>query len=290
MRDEPSRSYVGLKPIPIVTTYEQDNRPDNASMNNVPVNKRQSMAGSYKAPTVQHQESIAPMIPRQASIAPTMPRESIDAGSIRPPIVNKDVSTKAPSKAPSIKAPSTKAATIINRPPSRTGSVRDRNSVADGVLGGAVAGTAIGQVITPQRQRELQQPNNVQPSNAARRSTSLQDNSLNSRERNTTFDEPERAASPRPMSPFGHRPAPNLLSVAEDGRESRYDSRDNGRDSRAGGLNRSGTVLSRANTVGRNGTLSRAANGGTVGNRRGAFGRGAGASVGTQPEEVLGRE
>ena len=42
--------------------------------------------------------------------------------------------------------------------------------------------------------------------------------------------------------------------------------------------------------MGRNGTLSRAANGGTVGSRRGAFGRGAGASIGTQPEEVLGRD
>jgi hypothetical protein len=90
----------------------------------------------------------------------------------------------------------------------------------------------------------------------------------------------------RPQSSFGHRPQPNLMTVAEDGRESRYD----GRDSRAGVLGRSGTVLSRANTQGRNGTLSRAANGGTVGSRRGAFGRGAGASIGTQPEEVLGRE
>ena len=76
------------------------------------------------------------------------------------------------------------------------------------------------------------------------------------------------------------------MTVAEDGRESGYD----GRDSRAGVLGRSGTVMSRANTLGRNGTLSRAANGGTVGSRRGAFGRGAGASIGTQPEEVLGRE
>ena len=49
-------------------------------------------------------------------------------------------------------------------------------------------------------------------------------------------------------------------------------------------------MISRAGTNGRNGTLSRSANGGTVGSRRGAFGRGAGASVGTQPEEVLGRE
>jgi hypothetical protein len=85
--------------------------------------------------------------------------------------------------------------------------------------------------------------------------------------------------SPRPRSAFGYRPEPNLASVQEDGR-----------DSRAGQLGRNGTVLSRAGTMGRNGTLSRGANGGTIGSRRGAFGRGAGASVGTQPEEVLGRE
>jgi len=36
--------------------------------------------------------------------------------------------------------------------------------------------------------------------------------------------------------------------------------------------------------------MSRATNGGTIGTRRGAFGRGAGASIGTQPEEVLGRD
>ena len=90
----------------------------------------------------------------------------------------------------------------------------------------------------------------------------------------------------RPTSPFGYRPQPNIMSLAAEERDSRFD----GRDSRQGLLNRSGTVVSRANTLGRNGTLSRAANGGTVGHRRGAFGRGAGASIGTQPEEVLGRE
>lgn len=75
------------------------------------------------------------------------------------------------------------------------------------------------------------------------------------------------------------------MTVTEEGHDSYA-----GRESRTGALGRSGTVLSRANTQGRNGTLSRAANGGTVGNRRGAFGRGAGASIGTQPEEVLGRD
>lgn len=93
--------------------------------------------------------------------------------------------------------------------------------------------------------------------------------------------------SPRPRSAFGHRPEPRLVSVVEDQQEGVYD----GRESRAGGmLGRSGTVVSRANTLGRNGTLSRSVNGGIVGSRKGAFGRGAGASIGTQPEEVLGRE
>lgn len=40
----------------------------------------------------------------------------------------------------------------------------------------------------------------------------------------------------------------------------------------------------------RAGTLQRGANGGTIGRRTGTFGRGAGASVGTQPEEVMGRD
>lgn len=40
----------------------------------------------------------------------------------------------------------------------------------------------------------------------------------------------------------------------------------------------------------RAGTLQRGANGGTIGRRTGTFGRGAGASIGTQPEEVMGRD
>ena len=109
---------------------------------------------------------------------------------------------------------------------------------------------------------------------------------------------PNRASSPngRATSPFGHRPHPNLMTVTEEdggaeGRGSRYQSEgQSGRDSRAGMLGRSGTVVSRAGTLGRNGTMSRTQNGGVVGGRRGAFGRGAGTSVGTQPEEVLGRD
>ncbi|TXT07290.1 hypothetical protein VHUM_03460 [Vanrija humicola] len=48
--------------------------------------------------------------------------------------------------------------------------------------------------------------------------------------------------------------------------------------------------MSRATTTGRNSTLRRGANGGTIGSRRGAFGQGAGFSVGTQPQEILGRD
>jgi len=270
MRDEPSRSYLNTKAMPIVTTYEtyeQDPATDNASIKTTPVDKHKSVAGSTKAPTVK--------------------RGSVDEGSLRAPTV-----TRLPTSKPaSVKAPSTKAATI-KRPPSVAASVRNRDSTDDGGVAGAASGTGLGQVLTPQRQRELQQRNNVQPNNvhplgpAGHSRTSLNDQGHVARDRNTTFDEPERAASPRPMSPFGHRPAPNLMSVAEDGRESRFDQRDRG----GGMLNRNGTVISRANTMGRNGTLSRAQNGGTVGSRRGAFGRGAGASIGTQPEEVLGRE
>lgn len=195
---------------------------------------------------------------------PTPAKRRSDAGS-----------TRAQSlKAPSVKAASAKPASVkrassvreagdddhyapVPRPASRAGSTRSRTQ-----------GAAVGDVMSSERQRQLQ-------------GVSLHDSGPT-----TTFDEPQRAASPRPGSAFGYRPQPNLVSVAEEGRDSRYD----GRESRAGQLDRSGTVLSRANTLGRNGTLSRAANGGTVGSRRGAFGRGAGASIGTQPEEVLGRE
>lgn len=143
-----------------------------------------------------------------------------------------------------------------SRSASRAGSVKSARGAA-----------AIGDVVSPERQRQMQ-------------GVSLHDG------QGTQFSDPvARSTSPRPQSAFGYRPQPNLLAVAEDRRE--YD---DGRDSRAGVLNRSGTVVSRAQTLGRNGTLSRAANGGTVGSRRGAFGRGAGANIGTQPEEVLGRE
>ncbi len=278
MREEPSRSYIG-PPIPIVTTYEHEVEPERPI-----VNKRQSVAGSTKAATVPRQGSVAQTVPRSDSIAQTVPRSPSIDGSVRPPTVKKAPSTKAAS----MRAPSTQAATI-NRPPSVAGSVRDnRTAATGGSLGGVVAGTGVGQVLSPQRQRELQQTNNAQPMGTSDRSrTSLADQGVTTGRNTTHFDQPERATSPRPQSPFGARPQPNLLSVAEDGRESRYD---NGRESRAGGLGRQGTVISRANTLGRNGTMSRATNGGTVGNRRGAFGRGAGASIGTQPEEVLGRE
>ncbi|WVF72200.1 hypothetical protein IAT40_007012 [Kwoniella sp. CBS 6097] len=247
-----SRSYV--KPIPIVTTYERE-LPDDGS-----VNRRKSVAGSTKAPSVK---------------APSVKR--------------------SPSKATSIK--SNKAHSVngdrhdrehIARPPSVAGSTRRLPQLAEDAAGGL----AVGEVASHERQRQLQQGDNQRHS--------LQDNGPISRDRSTTFEEPQlnhnpnRAQSPsspqRPHSAFGYRPQPNLLSISEGDRpESRYEG-NQGQDSRAGVLNRNGTVLSRAGTMGRNGTLSRGANGGTIGSRRGAFGRGAGASIGTQPEEVLGRD
>ncbi|WVQ98777.1 hypothetical protein IAU59_005908 [Kwoniella sp. CBS 9459] len=246
-----SRSYV--KPIPIVTTYERD-LPEDAS-----VNRRKSTAGSIKAPSVK----------------------------------------RSASKAASIK--SNKASTVngdrqdhrehIARPPSVAGSTRRLPQLAENEAGGL----AVGEVASHERQRQLQQGDNQRHT--------LHDHGPISRDRSTTFEEPQqqqlnhnpnRATSPsspqRPHSAFGYRPQPNLLSISEADRpESRYDG-NQGQDSRAGVLNRNGTVLSRAGTMGRNGTLSRGANGGTIGSRRGAFGRGAGASIGTQPEEVLGRD
>lgn len=68
-------------------------------------------------------------------------------------------------------------------------------------------------------------------------------------------------------SSFGHRPEPAI----GDWRDRREEGR----------LARSGTALSRT-TVGRSGTQRS--------RRSGAFGRGAGLSVGTQPEDVLGRD
>jgi hypothetical protein len=230
---EPSRSYI--KPIPIVTTYEQD-QADNAST-----------AQRIKPASVRRASST-----KESIRAPVAERPPTRAETVRSP--SRAGSVKAQSvRAPSVKAPSVKAQSVRN-------VNRDSRD-----------GTGVGEVLTSERQRQLQ-------------GVSLHDQGAMPH-----FEEnghPPRSMSPRPQSAFGYRPQPNLLAVAEDGRESRYD----GRDSRMGQMNRSGTVLSRANTNGRNGTMSRAANGGTVGTRRGAFGRGAGASIGTQPEEVLGRE
>ena len=242
MPDEPSRSYI--KPIPIVTTYEPE-LADNASS----LSKRRSASGSVKAPSAK-----APSVKRAASAK----AESTSG---------KPGSVRAPSRAGSVKAPSLRAATAGHNGEELGSPVGYRASQA------GVEGATVGELVSAERQRELQ----------GHRRVSLVDPGINTEGEG---DHPPRAMSPRPMSSFGHRPQPNLMSVAEDGRESRYD----GRDSRMGLLNRSGTVVSRANTLGRNNTLSRAANGGTVGSRRGAFGRGAGASIGTQPEEVLGRE
>ena len=263
--------------MPIVTTYEDDH--------DTPINTRKSVAGSTRAPIMQRPGSID-----QGSVRSPTIRQTGDDTSMRSPTFKRAASSKAPTinRPPSVTG-TTRPGSVrttkregsiagTNRPPSVAESARD-------VAGGAVGGAAIGQVMSPERQRELQH-SNAQPLRNGGRG-SLSDQGAVGRERNATFDDRDRATSPRPMSPFGHRPQPNLMSVAEDGRESRFD---NGRDSRAGVLGRSGTVLSRAQTQGRNGTLSRATNGGTVGNRRGAFGRGAGASIGTQPEEVLGRE
>lgn len=180
----------------------------------------------------------------------------------------------------------TSKAGSIKRPSSRAGSVR--NSVIANGNGhqreSSIGAAAPGEVMTHERQQQLQQS----PSMGSQRGVALQDHGMGNgnSNRTTTFDE---ASSHRPRSAFGHRPEPVLNSVTEDHRESQYGG-GNGRDSRAGVLNRSGTVLSRAGTNGRNGALSRGANGGTVGSRRGAFGRGAGTTIGTQPEEVLGRE
>lgn len=236
---EPSRSYA--RSIPIVTTYEPE-LSDNASMA-----KRRSQPVSVRRAS-STKESIRPTNQERPPTRAETIRSPSRVGSV------KATSVKAPSaKAPSVKAPSMKAQSVRN-------TTRDSRD-----------GTGIGEVLTPERQLQLQ-------------GVSLHDQGPMPRfEENNNAP---RSMSPRPQSAFGYRPQPNLISVAEDGRESRYD----GHDSRMGQVNRSGTVLSRANTNGRNGTMSRAANGGTVGSRRGAFGRGAGASIGTQPEEVLGRE
>lgn len=251
---EPSRSYA--RSIPIVTTYEPELEDNN-------INKRQSVAGSVRSVSRAPSVMAAGVIP-----APVQPAPSVRAPSVKAPSVKRAASTKAESyrepvspviaqKAPSVRSPSRAGSVKAN-------SIRRQSQQPNGDL-------QPGSVISPERQREMQ--NRV----------SLVDNGAR---RNDDYNQQQqRSVSPRPTSPFGHRPQPNLMSVIEDGRESRYDGND-----RSGVLGRSGTVLSRANTQGRNGTLSRAANGGTVGSRRGAFGRGAGASIGTQPEEVLGRD
>lgn len=251
---EPSRSYA--RSIPIVTTYEPELEDNN-------VNKRLSVAGSVRSVSRAPSVMAAGVIP-----APVQATPSVRAPSVKAPSVKRAASTKAESyrepvspvlaqKAPSVRSPSRAGSVKAN-------SIRRQSQQPNGDL-------QPGSVISPERQREMQ--NRV----------SLVDNGAR---RNDDYNQQQqRSVSPRPTSPFGHRPQPNLMSVIEDGRESRYDGND-----RSGVLGRSGTVLSRANTQGRNGTLSRAANGGTVGSRRGAFGRGAGASIGTQPEEVLGRD
>ncbi|ORX39918.1 hypothetical protein BD324DRAFT_607087 [Kockovaella imperatae] len=237
--EEPSRSYV--KPIPIVTTYEPD-IPETTSV------KHRSVAGSVKAPT-QRGTSMRANSVRAPTKAETI-RSPSRAASVRPTSIRKAESVRSLGPPASVK-------------PSVRGSQR-YSHLAEGAIGGA----AVGEVVSSERQRELQQAGEQN-----HRGVALTDNG-------------PIMGNHRPTSPFGYRPQPNIMSVTEDGRESRFD----GRDSRQGLVNRSGTVVSRANTVGRSGTLSRAANGGTVGGRRGAFGRGAGASIGTQPEEVLGRD
>jgi hypothetical protein len=202
-----------------------------------------------------------PELPDNASINK---RQSVGAGVKR-----------TSSKTGSVRAPSVKGSVANGRPPSVTSS--RAGHAGEGFIAGAVGGAAVGEVLSSDRQRDLQQGTGEESRPRSR--LSLHDNGPVPRE--------ERAMSPRPRSAFGHRPEPRLVSVVEDQQEGAYD----GRESRAGGmLGRSGTVVSRANTLGRNGTLSRSVNGGIVGSRKGAFGRGAGASIGTQPEEVLGRE
>ena len=283
MSNRVSRSYTGPQ-IPIVTTYEQD-PPENASIrkqkrsasrashrdsyggedvNAVALGRPASRAASTRAAPIQQDAAYV----RSPSRAQSM-RNVSDSHSVRngPVVDNEQQHVRPSSRAGSIAGTNNQ-----DRPRSRIG-----NAVGAGV-GAGVGAAGVGEVMSHDRQRQLQE--------RPRSRVSLHDDGAQDTNTNNN-----RALSPgRPQSSFGHRPQPNLMTVAEDGRESRYD-QSNGRDSRgAGVLGRSGTVMSRANTMGRNGTLSRAANGGTVGSRRGAFGRGAGASIGTQPEEVLGRD
>ena len=277
MSNRVSRSYMGPQ-IPIVTTYEQE--PENASIRK---QKRSSSRASNR--DYEDAQALGRSPSRVASVRANDPNFARSPSRAASYITKTDRAQSIKNVEP-IPRSASRAGSInqdretIPRSASRAGSInqdRERpqsrigNAIGAGV--GAGGGAAVvGEIVSHDRQRSLQQQERP-------RSVSLHDDQDNSHA--------NRALSPnRPQSSFGHRPQPNLMTVAEDGRESRYD----GRDSRAGVLGRSGTVLSRANTQGRNGTLSRAANGGTVGSRRGAFGRGAGASIGTQPEEVLGRE
>ncbi|GFZ45607.1 hypothetical protein JCM24511_03335 [Saitozyma sp. JCM 24511] len=243
--------------------------------------KQDSIAGSDVRPSLSQRpsRSYVKPIPIVTTYEPELPdnasinkRQSVGAGggSVRAPSVK-----RTSSKTGSARAPSVKGSVANGRPPSVTGS--RAGHAGEGFVAGAVGGAAVGEVLSSDRQRDLQQGTDEESRPRSR--LSLHDNGPVPRE--------ERAMSPRPRSAFGHRPEPRLVSVVEDQQEGVYD----GRESRAGGmLGRSGTVVSRANTLGRNGTLSRSVNGGIVGSRKGAFGRGAGASIGTQPEEVLGRD
>ncbi|KGB74331.1 DNA binding protein Ncp1 [Cryptococcus deuterogattii R265] len=269
MNLRPSRSYI--KPVPIVTTYDPQ-LPDDGSI------KRRSVAGPVQSPSYKRPSSRAASIDNEPLQKSMSPRRESKTGSVRSNTYAADNHPNGYENQPP-------------RLPSRTASARNRQFNEAGVagVGAAVGGLAVGEVVSQQRQRELQGGNSRRNSGVA-----LQDSGAVPRA-TTTFEEPSdnqqgpgaRTVSPRPQSAFGHRPQPQLLAINEGQGENQQQ---DGRDSRAGVLGRNGTVISRANTLGRNGTLSRGANGGTIGSRKGAFGRGAGASVGTQPEEVLGRD
>ncbi|WWD15970.1 hypothetical protein CI109_100394 [Kwoniella shandongensis] len=289
MANRASRSYV--KPIPIVTTYDRE-------LDAAPVNKR-----NVKAPTIKRSAS------KTGSVRSAKPAtvntfgngdhhdhhdhldhhdryEQHEQQYERPPSRQQEQRYDRPAS----RQQEQQYERPVSRSGSRAGSVHRLPQFSEGA-----GGIGIGQVATHERQHQLQQGRDSGSRRGSR--TSLHDNGVLPRDRSTTFEEPQldhqqlnRSMSPnRPRSAFGHRPLPNLAAIDEGDRD-RSESRFDGRDSRAGVLGRSGTVMSRANTLGRNGTLSRGANGGTIGSRKGAFGRGAGASIGTQPEEVLGRD
>ncbi|WVN85320.1 uncharacterized protein L203_100465 [Cryptococcus depauperatus CBS 7841] len=265
--EHPSRSYIHPS-VPIVTTYEPE----------LPIaNKSKSVAESTRAPVVKTTSRTA----------------SIDGGS--------------PGKTRSVKRASSKTGSLHSsdghffidnhanghesrrlRPLSQTASARKKELEDDAAVEASTF--AVGEFASPERQRELQS------NRGSRRHSRVSLHDDGPVPHAATYEDAQhyanqpnpsigRTMSPRPHSAFGHRPQPQLRAINEVNGEPQ-----DGMDSRAGVLGRSGTVLSRANTLGRNGTLSRGANGGTIGSRRGAFGRGAGASIGTQPEEVLGRD